>query len=150
VIGTPSAPKATGAVLKISVKVVDHPEAKRVEAAGAQRHVVEQDRGEHDPHHRPEREDGSGGDGVERETERKMPARHRDGEPDDEPRERRLPRGAARPAEQHEYDENRQSGHRERRPERVRDGCEQLMEHVASRVFDSWCCLSSREQARVE
>ena len=72
-----------------------HPGAEGVEPAGPHGDVVEQQRVDHDPHHRPKREDGAVGDRVERQPDRHLPDGDRDDQGDDEAGQRGLPRRAA-------------------------------------------------------
>ena len=67
-----SAPKQKPITTRIDAAVVgqmlDRPAAEGVEAAGGDGDVVEQQRVEHDPHHRPEREHHAVDHGIEREV----------------------------------------------------------------------------------
>ncbi len=181
VIGAPSAPNATGAVLKISVKVsassggsptrissalviatgvpnpampssrqpkqkpittsttrrsfgrcVEHPVAKRVETPGYDRDVVEQQRVEHDPHHRPKREHAAGRDAVEREPGGKLPHRHGDQKSRDEARQRGLPGRTAQHAQRDQHGRDRQGRHQKRQEQAVAHRRQKLVEHSYS------------------
>ena len=109
--------------------MVDDPVAEGVEAARDDRDIVEQQRVEDDPHHRPEREHHAGRDGVDGETGRELPDGNRDDQGRHESAERGLPRRAAQDAEQHQHGGDRYRCHQKRQCEASADRRQQLIEH---------------------
>ncbi len=94
--------------------MVDDPDPEGVEAPRPHRNVVEQKRIDHDPHHRPQREDGPVRDRVRREGHRHAPCGHGNDEGDDQAGERSLPCGPAENAKEHENRGHGQGGYEER------------------------------------
>ena len=101
--------------------MLDHPGAESFEAPGFYRHIVEQQRVDHDPHHRPKREDRAVGDRIEGEPDRHFPCADGDDQADDEPGQSRLPGRAAEDAEQDQHRQHRQDGDEKRQPQAVAD-----------------------------
>ena len=187
VTGTPSAPNATGAVLKINTKTkassAGNPTRIRSEdviAIGVpkpampsssapkqkpittstirrsfgkwsriqkrkaskrpefDRNVVEQERVDDDPHHRPQRKHDAVQDRVRREMDREAPDRDGEDQADGEAGERGLPGGAADDAEEDKDREHRQNRHKKRQRQAIRHRRQQLAKHAPSlaRGFD--------------
>ncbi len=116
-------------------QVVQHPVAERVEPAGRHRDIVEQQRVEHDPHHRPQREHGARGNAVQRQAGRHLPTRHGDHQTDDQSSQRRLPGRPPQHTQHHQDHDDRQHGDQKRQRQAVANRCEQLMKHVSPRTF---------------
>jgi hypothetical protein len=78
--------------------VLEHPVTKGIESSGNDGYVVEQQRIEHQPHDRPEREHAARDDAVECQSSRELPEQHRNDQTDDQAGQRGLPGGAAQDA----------------------------------------------------
>ena len=105
------------------------PVSERVEAARTHRDIVEQKRIQHDPHDRPERENGAIGDRVQGQIGRHLPDGDRDDERDDEPGQRGDPRGQAKKSKKNKHRNNGQHRHEEGQPKAVRDWRQKLAKH---------------------
>ena len=110
-------------------EMVENPRPKGVEAVRLDRDVIEKQRVDDDPHHRPESEDNAGGDGIYGEGSGKVPHRDRDDKTNNETRQRRLPGRPAHDAEQHENSRDRKRRYDERKRQAARDRRQQLFEH---------------------
>jgi hypothetical protein len=118
-------------------KMLDDPGAEGVEPAGPHRDVVEEQRVDDDPHHRPKRKDGAGRDRVDREPDRHLPDRDGYDQPCDERGQSRLPRRPPQDAEKDKDRDDRQDRDKKRQAEAAPDRGQKLLEHLCS----PWCLL---------
>ena len=96
------------------------------------RDVIEQERIDDDPHHRPQREHDAVQNRARGQIDWQIPDPDRDDQADDEARERSLPGRPPEDAEQHENDENGQGRNDERKRQAPCDRRQQLAKHAPS------------------
>ena len=115
--------------------MVQHPVPERVEPSGRDRDVVQQQRVEDDPHHRPQREHRTRRDTVQRQPDWHLPGCHGNREPDDQARQGCLPGRSPQHAQHDQNHDDRQHRDQKRKRQAVANRREQLMKHFPPKTL---------------